>query len=440
MLDKQATTPQTVTVAAVSLDGATHIVKGVVQSPTSPAAASASLPVVAAQHVDREHAILAPSAAERWMVCAGQPFLSKGIPNVAGEAALWGTHCHEMSEPKLRAFFAGQAMVFDDIEDFDKREVVEAYCRFVTETIYPQFVRGLPAGSYAAYVEEKVEIYLPDVKGTADFILVREVAGRRDACLVDLKTGFHDVTVPENKQFANYSVGLARKFKINGSVIAFGFLPRVESRQEPWEKWVLTAEDITAWEQKIVAAADKAMQIYRGEREPEYAPGKHCKWCPAQGKCFAYQRQLDKEADGILSQSPLVQLPPVHGLTPEQKARILGAKDLIEKFLESVESLALADLEAGYDVPGFKLVNGQTRRAWIKGSEEQIALQLQQRGVENPWQRKLITLGEAEKKISKENISDLVEPTKAKLLIVPENDKRPRVTSSAVNNNLLTNL
>ncbi len=342
-----------------------------------------------------------------------------------------------MSEVQLRNFLDGKPMDFSEIEDHEKRDVVEGYCTFVIEKVYKNFIRG--ADSHEAFIEAHVQIIDGIVYGTVDFLVVRQFQGVRDGCLVDLKTGFNDVTVPQNKQFGNYAVGAMQKHNINGKLVAIGYLPRVMGREIPYEKWELNQDDLKLWQGNIQVKAKKALAMYKGEMEPEYTAGSHCKFCPAEGKCPALRYHLNKQSDDLLSEKPM-ELPAVQGLTPAQKGKLLAVKDQIISFLDSVEASALADMMAGNKIEGWKLVLGATRRGWIKGDESHIAEQLVTRGIDNPWQNKLITLGEAEKKLGKGKITDLVEPTVAKLLLAPESDKRPAQLPDVASDNLLTDM
>src|SRR6185312_3110335 len=50
-----------------------------------------------------KHARLSPSAAKRWMNCAGSVRKTAGMPNTAGQAAMMGTAAHKIVEHMLKA-------------------------------------------------------------------------------------------------------------------------------------------------------------------------------------------------------------------------------------------------------------------------------------------------------------------------------------------------
>ncbi len=378
------------------------------------------------------------------MNCSGQPALAKDCPRSSNAAAEWGTHCHEMSEEQLANFLAGKPMTFDHIQDHEKRDVVQGYCEFVINKVYANFIRG--ADKSEAFIEAQVVIVDGSVYGTADFVVLRDFKGVRDACVVDLKTGFNDVVVPQNKQFANYAVGVKKKFNVNGTIRAIGYLPRIREREVPYEQWVITPEELNKWEADINAKASSALAILQGNAEPVYNAGDHCRWCPAEGKCPARNALLQVDAgaellsDLVTAETFVAQVPPPTALSIEQRARLYAVKDQIEAYLASVESLLIADAQAGAEVPGHKLVLSSTRRGWIKGSEETIAEELITRGVDDPWQKKIITIGEVERKLGKGKIDDLTEMSTPTVLLVKESDKRAAIAADSAINNLLTDI
>lgn len=349
-----------------------------------------------------------------------------------------------MSEEQLANFLAGKPMTFDHIQDHEKRDVVQGYCEFVINKVYANFIRG--ADKSEAFIEAQVVIVDGSVYGTADFVVLRDFKGVRDACVVDLKTGFNDVVVPQNKQFANYAVGVKKKFNVNGTIRAIGYLPRIREREVPYEQWVITPEELNKWEADINAKASSALAILQGNAEPVYNAGDHCRWCPAEGKCPARNALLQVDAgaellsDLVTAETFVAQVPPPTALSIEQRARLYAVKDQIEAYLASVESLLIADAQAGAEVPGHKLVLSSTRRGWIKGSEETIAEELITRGVDDPWQKKIITIGEVERKLGKGKIDDLTEMSTPTVLLVKESDKRAAIAADSAINNLLTDI
>lgn len=409
---------------------------------------------------DNGHAIISPSSATMWMNCEGQPALAKGYPSRSNKNAEWGTECHDYAKVILRAYFNdAKAMSFDHILDREQRAVVKGYCDFCVEKIWKNFIKG--AQSYSAHIEVDLVSLEDIVYGTGDFIGVRQLKDRTDVLVVDLKTGFHDVKVPENKQFINYAIGAKKKFNANGKLILIGYLPRVEDRVLPYEKWEIPAADVDKWEAEIAYKGRRALQMYRGEIPVETNPGEaQCEWCPVQcpdrfqevaadaglevlGEELmtdlvdkpALEGEVVKTDNTPVKYGPLsaLELPDIESYSPEQLGKILHRIPDIEAWFESLEHRAVRLMTAGVKVPGRKLVATQTRRGWTKGEEKTIAAELMKRGIEDPWQKKLVGIGVVEAEIGKGKINDLTTMSTPTITSAPDSDKRVEFDPASTN-------
>jgi hypothetical protein len=329
-------------------------------------------------------------------------------------------------------------MSFTHIPDSEQRLVVQGYCEFIRDKVILPFKTGAVKAEF--WVEEKVTI-IPDVVfGTADFVGVRETpSGSTDLILVDLKTGFGDVHVVDNPQFLSYCIGACNAHSVTGNIIIIGYLPRVESREVPWEKWVISVAELQERKEKLTAAATLAHAILEGKQEPVYVPGDHCRYCTAKGICRAFNKDLDDKVDGLLSSAPITNtLPDPHSLDIEWRLKFLSVWSKIKEFGDSVYEITLAEAVAGKDTPGWKVVEGTRRRKWNPDlSVEEVAGHLKELGVREPTESKLITIGEVEKIVGKGKLAELTQLGDATEILVPESDKR--VASKKVDN-LLTDL
>ncbi len=52
-------------------------------------------------------------------------------------------------------------------------------------------------------------------------------------------------------------------------------------------------------------------------------------------------------------------------MKPEKLAKALSWKETIQSFFEAIEERANQLIEAGVEVPGYKLVEGVSRRKWV---------------------------------------------------------------------------
>jgi len=123
----------------------------------------------------------------------------------------------------------------------------------------------------------------------------------------------------------------------------------------------------------------------------------------------------------------------VNRLSLEEMAEILQHKKLIIDFLNAVEAKALELELAGTDVPGFKVVEGRSVRAW-RGKDIDIEAVLTQYGVDidDIYTRKLISPAQAEKVLGKKNFVEIEEwiiKPEGKPTLVADSDKRGSLTS-----------
>jgi hypothetical protein len=82
-------------------------------------------------------------------------------------------------------------------------------------------------------------------------------------------------------------------------------------------------------------------------------PGPQCKWCPISGNC-PEQRQ---DMLSLVDDHPLT--------TDDGLGHLLERLPELEAFIKGVRNIALDRLKKGLPVPGYKLVQGQTKRKWI---------------------------------------------------------------------------
>jgi hypothetical protein len=111
-------------------------------------------------------------------------------------------------------------------------------------------------------------------------------------------------------------------------------------------------------------------------------------------------------------------------LTVEQIKSVLDNKDLIDKWLKSVHSYVLGQIETGNGFPGYKIVAGRSNRKW----EDPVIAEKTLRGYigDQAYNQKLKSPAQAEKALGKEKklIKDLIIKPQGKPVLVPESDKR----------------
>jgi len=104
-------------------------------------------------------------------------------------------------------------------------------------------------------------------------------------------------------------------------------------------------------------------------------------------------------------------------------------KSVIEKWLKSVETHIIAQIESGRPFPGWKMVEGRSNRKWSNDLEAEKVLRSYLG--EDAYVKKLLTAPAAEKALGKEDaklIQELIIKPEGKAVLVPEGDKRPALT------------
>ncbi len=86
-------------------------------------------------------------------------------------------------------------------------------------------------------------------------------------------------------------------------------------------------------------------------------------------------------------------------------------------------------IERGEEFEGYKLVEGRSIRKWNDKAEHSLISRLGS----DAYNRKLIGIGEAEKRLGKEAISNLTIKPKGKTTLALSSDKRESISSDLFN-------
>lgn len=85
-------------------------------------------------------------------------------------------------------------------------------------------------------------------------------------------------------------------------------------------------------------------------------------------------------------------------LTPAELATLLAQAPDITKLFSGAQAYAEALLANGTEVPGWELAPGRNSREWTSEDAAKAALAVQ--GVNDPYEHKLLSVAQAEKKVS----------------------------------------
>lgn len=372
----------------------------------------------------KKHSELPASGAYRWTACPGSVRLAKGLPDVDTEYSLEGTAAHAMAERILK----GQLYL---VEDQDMVENVK---------VFTDYVLGRKHELNAAlFVEQKLDLgaLKPPVPmfGTGDAILATPSLLE----IVDLKYGKGVVVEVENEdgpnlQLMTYGLGayLALRPVVRSGIKTIR-LTIVQPRADHPDGHIRSV-DVTP--DTLNVFATWLMEKARDTQKPDapLVPGKHCRFCKAEGHCPALRKQSVALAQvDFEAVQPVATPPDPELLTLEQVANIVSKAGVVENWFTALRARLYRELGEGKAVPGFKIVAKRGKRVW---ADQDMAREFfRQNGLTDEEMNEPVELrspAQMEKVVGKAGVpSDLYVTVSSGTTLVPSSDKRPAVALSA---------
>lgn len=388
------------------------------------------------------HHELGASGAYRWLVCPGSVPAQRGIEEQESVFAAEGTSAHELAE--LSLLFWKNRSGSRDIMDWRKRAEAAGFNanEMVREVEkYTEYVRDLCGGDATLLeVEQRVDLhaYINGGFGTADAVVVTpdelgETVQRVD--VGDLKYGKGKTVYAEkNPQLSLYALGVLKKLITDQEIdleiddpndIIVG-LHICQPRLDHFDDWETTLADLLAWGEAVVRPAVKRID----DGDATRVPGTGCDFCKAAATCKPMAEKiasdLDCDFDEFVEDGP--GQPSPDDLTPEQIGKLLVHKSAVEKWFGKLKDFAHTEIEAGRDVPGWKLVEGNRRKEWAEDADDVLEKFKNQRALKQDEYapRKLITPAQADKLLpEKSGIRDLIVETRNAPRLVEAKHKAP---------------
>lgn len=296
---------------------------------------------------------LRPSNARRWVNCPASPRLEAPFPDLESEDAKEGTAAHWVAAQILGGHH--------QIEELTDRaapngvivdgEMVE-HVQFYVDAVGP-----------GAVIERQLPTAIPGIAdGTPD---ARRVDDRGTGYIDDFKYGYAIVEAHGNWQLACYALALMRKhsWQLDRVVVRI-IQPRPfhpDGRIRTWTIERVTAERLWHTLTEAVAAAHAPDAPAR--------TGPHCRDCRALQACEAARRAGMNGVDVSLRGMNLEQ--PVDALAGELRT-LRRAAEAIKLRLDAIEGHALALIDRGGVIPGFRVERSAGRRRWR--DPDQIAI------------------------------------------------------------------
>lgn len=325
------------------------------------------------------HALLSPSAAERWINCPASVFLNKDIPDEGSVYADEGTAAHTIMELAGKEYFKG--FEFDSIKTTlalklaemmtrgpqGKFTITDAWadevinCARVWLTELDKVCGGFP--DYVAFETRVNSVEIPNgsMGGTADcLMLVGDTLH-----VFDYKHGQGvPVSAENNPQLSLY--GYMAYMSHLDLPVKNVELHIVQPRADNTNGWKTSVEHLCTWFDEIVQPqAERVISICETGKytlEDFTVTKSGCRFCKAKAACPAMTREVSTELD-----LPRVLTVPD---STEKLARLLDFKPVAEAYFDAVEKKVFDLLSNGQSVPGFKLVSGRPgNRKWTDSAQ-----------------------------------------------------------------------
>lgn len=361
------------------------------------------------------HAKLSASGAHRWLVCAGSVSMEEGFPDTTSKFAEHGTAAHELAERCLKEDVTAEYFVGQTFNGFEvDAEMVEAV------QLYLDYIRN---HSGEVLIEQKVDFspWVHEGFGTCDCLVIEG----HTASVIDLKYGKGvKVDAENNSQAMLYALGALNEYEFLFDEINTFKLAIVQPRLDHISEWEVSREDLLAFGQYAKERADAALA-----EDAEVTPEEHaCKFCKAKASCRTLaEHSLQVAAEGFEAVEVPITLKDPKKLTNKEIAALLPQMKAIVDWTKAVEAFALAELEHGHEVPGYKLVEGRSIRKWADEDAAEKALRGSKLKVADIFTKKLVSPTQAEKLLGKNHpiLQEFSVKPEGKPAIAAESDKRP---------------
>lgn len=371
-------------------------------------------------HAERDHAILSPSSAKRWIHCTPSALLAEAAGSKSSVYAEEGTLAHEIAEHALTQYLNGS---YDPIVDeelpvndehlknplfsIDMANYIRDYCDYVIGEGY-EMARA--DGFSEMFLERKVDItdYAPDSFGSVDVTLVSD----KTIHIIDLKYGAGvKVTADYNEQMMLYALG-ALKAAASKDITNIR-MTIAQVRLDHYDTFEMSKGELLDWAEKVLKPAAKAAIRGKGKQ----VIGSWCGFCPVKAQCRAQRDAILADFDE--KPEPLL-------LSDEEIVDLIGKIDTYKSWIESVNKYVYDRAIQGHKWEGYKLVAGRSSRVITDEAKIRQAL-LNEFLEDEVLNIKLKGIGDLEKLVGKKVFSarfgDVVQSRPGAPKLVPESAK-----------------
>lgn len=363
------------------------------------------------------HAILSASSSNRWLHCPPSARLCESYEDNGSDYAAEGTDAHELCEYKLKKALGIKAK--DPTENLtwfneEMDECADGYASYIIELVEKA---KKTCKDPTVLIEQRVDFsrWVEQGFGTSDAILISDGTMH----IIDYKHGLGVmVSADDNPQMKLYSLGALELFDDIYDINMIS-MTIYQPRRQNISTFTISKEDLYKWADEVLKPT--AELAFAGDGN--FLCGEWCGFCKAKHECRARA-----ETNLLLAQYDF-KLPPL--LEDTEIEVILSKADELVSWANDIKDYALQQAISGKEWHGWKLVEGRSNRKYT--SEDAVAKAVEDAGFD-PYEKKLLTLTNMQKKLSKakfdELLSGLIEKPQGKPTLVPESDKRPAMNNA----------
>jgi hypothetical protein len=316
------------------------------------------------------HAVYAPSSAEQWGHCSGQPQAAAENPKPETPQSREGTAAHWVGSETLESggrdcgVYLGTKAPNGIIIDDKMVDGAQVYVDDVLSVCDMYDARSL------LLIEKRVDMPAIDRQGgnwgTFDASLY--LPGLNLLFLWDYKHGFSEVSARGNFQLADYAEGLVECYRIIEPTMldARVVQPFAFSPGGPVSQWFTPLVDLEPIWDRL------ASQIVESRTNPTLTTGYHCRYCPALGKCSA-SRGAQYNFIELVRQPYSMDTMTGHDLAVELNI-LDGGVSVAKKRADAIRDELMHRIQKGDGSTGLVLEATQGREVWDVPHEQVVAV------------------------------------------------------------------
>jgi hypothetical protein len=298
------------------------------------------------------HAELGASSSARWMVCPGSVPLSRPYEGRTTSYAVEGAVAHAIAEAALSGASrpaVGAVLKADDYDvvvTHEMKDAIDAYLDVVTPL-------RKQSDWHACEQRAVIRSALPaECFGTVDFAALVD----KTLHIVDFKYGKGiRVEVEDNSQVLFYGLAIYETFEEVAECVQQIRLVIVQPRSDGArvKVWTIDLLDLLMWrDSRLLPAVARVV-----DGDDSLQDGPWCRFCPALAYCPLKYRVAQEAAKAAFASNS-------GDISAIELAQRLRLAMRLTDWSAALQNEATLLIQRGEDVPGFKLAEGRSNRAW----------------------------------------------------------------------------